>query len=146
MSKLTPETHNNIVKLIRIGVPHKHAAQANGIDERTYYNWMKWGSKRKEGPYFQFFQDIKKAESESIARDVAQIEKAASEGKWQASAWRLERRHPQEWALKTEQKIEHSGKIDNAITFKFETKENGDNSTTSTPSKTEGSNGCIETI
>lgn len=140
MSKLTPETHENIVKLIRIGVPHRHAAQANGIKEQTFYNWMKWGSKKKTGSYFEFFEAVKKAESESIARDVAQIEKAASEGKWQASAWRLERRHPQEWALKTEQRIEHSGKIDNAITFRFETT-NGNHSTTSTPSKTEGSNG-----
>jgi hypothetical protein len=140
MSKLTPEVHENIIKLIRIGVPHKHAAQANGIDESTYYNWMKWGSKKKNGIYFEFFKSVKKAESESIARDVAQIEKAASEGRWQASAWRLERRHPEEWGLKYEEKIQHSGNIGSDITFRFVTKD-GDNSTTSTPTKTTTSNG-----
>jgi len=98
--KITPEKIEQICKYIKIGVPKKDSAQACGICEATYYNWIKRGEKAKSGIYLKFLESTKKAESESIARDVAIIEKAAQDGRWQASAWRLERRHPDNWGRK----------------------------------------------
>jgi len=118
-TKLTPELQEQICKYISIGVPNKVAAQACGIDERTFYRWIEKGNAQERGIYRQFCQAVKKAESESIARDVAIIGKAAHEGKWQASAWKLERRHPELFGVKTETKLKHSGKIDIGLFKKY---------------------------
>lgn len=90
-TKLTPETHERIIQAVRAGLTHERAAAAAGIDERTFYNWMKRGESSTRGIFFQFFQDIKKAEAEGELALVARIQRAASEGTWQAAAWLLER-------------------------------------------------------
>src|SRR5262249_52190193 len=48
------------------------------------------------------------AEGKAVVRWLAQIEQAAREGAWQASAWRLERRYPQEYGR---QVIQHDGQV-----------------------------------
>ena len=42
-------------------------------------------------------QLVKKAEEKAKAYHLQQIRKASENGSWQASAWYLERKHPQEW-------------------------------------------------
>jgi hypothetical protein len=69
---------------------------AVGISEQTYINWMRWGEKSRKGLYFSFFESVKKAEAQAIARNVAVIQTAAKDS-WQAAAWWLERKHPHEW-------------------------------------------------
>jgi len=118
-TKLSPEIQEQICKHISIGVPFKYAALACGISERTLYNWLERGEKEKKGKYFQFLQAVKEAEARSIVRDIAILEKAAQEGKWQAVAWRLERRHPQDFGRKDEFRLEHSGKIDISVLKKY---------------------------
>ena len=118
-TKLTKEVQEQICKYIEIGVPIKFAAEACGISERTFYNWMERGEKENKGCFFQFFQSVKKALAKSVARDIAIIEKAAQEGKWQASAWRLERRHPEFFGVKEHHHLEHSGKIDIELFKKY---------------------------
>jgi len=118
-TKLSPEIQEQICKHISIGVPFKYAALACGISERTLYNWLERGEKEKRGKYFQFLQAVKEAEARSIVRDIAILEKAAQEGKWQAVAWRLERRHPQDFGRKDEFRLEHSGKIDISVLKKY---------------------------
>ena len=110
--KLTHEITTQICKYIETGVPAKHACQAVGITEKTYYEWINKGKTQKTGKYSKFSKSIKKAHSHHMAHNAAIIEKAAQNGKWQASAWMLERRHPDEWGNRQYQKIEHSGKID----------------------------------
>lgn len=106
-SKLTKETQANICKLIRAGVPYKHAAKAAGISEATFYAWMKMGREKSRGKYPEFLESVKKAEAESVAEAVARIRKSA-EKSWQAAAWWLERRHPEDFAKReyTESKVE----------------------------------------
>ena len=41
---------------------------------------------------------------------LAKIEQAANQGHWQAAAWKLERRYPQEYG-RTVQNVEHSGTV-----------------------------------
>jgi hypothetical protein len=86
-----------ILDSIAAGVPRKFAAMRAGIDESTFHFWVRKGKRAKRGPHFQFFQSVKKAEADAIARNVAIVQKAAAKT-WQAAAWWLERRHPDEFA------------------------------------------------
>ncbi len=72
---------------------------AVGISEQTYINWMNWGEKGRKGLYFEFFESVKKAEAQAVARNVTVIQTAARDS-WQAAAWWLERKHPGEWGKK----------------------------------------------
>jgi len=90
-----------IVSYIKAGVPNKHAALAVGIGEETFYGWMREKA--------EFSESIKKAQSLAVARNVVTVQKAAKKN-WQAAAWWLERRYPEEFALR--QKMELEGKLD----------------------------------
>lgn len=114
-TKLTNEIQEQICKYVRLGIPLKFAAEACGIGERTIYYWIERGKKSTRGKYLQFLQSIKKAEAESIIKDVAILEKSAHEGSWQAAAWKLERRYPEFFGKK--EKMEHSGEIKTKIKF-----------------------------
>ena len=117
--KLTDEIQAEICKYIEIGVPAVHACCAVGIAEKTYYDWIKKGQASKSGKYCKFCKSIKKAHSRHMAHNAAIIEKAAKDGKWTASAWMLERRHPDDWGNKQNMKIEHSGKINIEVFKKY---------------------------
>ena len=129
-TKLTPEITQQIAKYIEIGVPNKYAAQACGICEKTFYTWIEKAIKAKNGKYTQFLQSIKQAEAKSVVRDVTLIEKAAQEGKWQANAWRLERRHPNEFGNR--QYLEHETKEPIKIEFEI-TRKREDETDSDTP-------------
>lgn len=69
-TKLTKEVHDLIVRYVREGAYDYVAAEAAGIDQSTFYNWMRWG--RKGNPrYVEFFQDVTKAHAE--ARRMAEV-------------------------------------------------------------------------
>lgn len=68
---LTPQVHTTIVSYVRSGAYDWVAAQACGIEPRTFYNWMAWGEKGNPR-YVQFFHDVRKARAE--ARVVAENE------------------------------------------------------------------------
>jgi hypothetical protein len=99
ISKLTDDAQKVIVQSIAAGLPAKFAAQRAGIDESTFHLWMRKGRRATEGPHFQFFQSVKRAEADAIARNVAIIQKAASKS-WQAAAWWLERGYHKEFGRK----------------------------------------------
>lgn len=96
-SKLTEELIETASKLISAGNYQKHVAQYLNLSEETWYRWLREGERGKSGLKRQFYESIKKAEAEAIARNVALIQKAAQEGNWQAAAWWLERKFPEEW-------------------------------------------------
>jgi hypothetical protein len=114
-TKLTPAVQKVIVDGIAAGVPRKFAAMRAGIDESTFHFWVRKGRRAKRGPHFQFFQSVKKAEADAIARNVALVQKAASKS-WQASAWWLERRHPEEFGRKDNLSEGTKGKTSGADT------------------------------
>lgn len=120
-SKLNPTATKAILKAVAKGLPRKTAAQLAGITDRTLYLWSQAGRKAKSGPYFRFFQALKKADAKAIEFHVGIIHKAAGERdevivkritfpdgtvkeetitkrvfEWTAAAWWLERRH---WKL-----------------------------------------------
>jgi len=108
-TKLTPELIEQASKLVAAGNYLKHVAQYLGIPERTFYRWLAEGEKAKKGLAWQFYQAIKKAEAEAVARNIALIQKAATEGNWQAAAWWLERKYPEEWGRKDRMNMQASG-------------------------------------
>lgn len=113
-------------ELIRAGNYYKHVAQYLGIAESTFYRWLQEGEKAKHGLKREFFEAIKKAEAEAIARNVALIQKSAQEGNWQAAAWWLERRYPEEWGRKDKMDIHTEGGLVIRI---VEAGEDGDSNT-----------------
>lgn len=96
-------------KLIEAGVHQRHVAQALGIHEATWYRWLQEGENAKSGIKREFYEAIKKAEGRAIVRNIAQIQKAAQEGNWQAAAWWLERRYPDEYGKKEKTTIATDG-------------------------------------
>lgn len=61
-------------------------------------------------PYLQFMQAIKEAEGHAVTRWLEQIDAAAEAGSWQAAAWMLERRYPQEYGRRVVEQ-QHSGTV-----------------------------------
>lgn len=72
------------------------AARYAGINNKTFYNWLRWGEKAKEGPYWEFFHAIKDAEGYAEVVAVAQV-RAAAKDNWQAAMTWLERKFPDRW-------------------------------------------------
>lgn len=97
-----------ICSAVASGLPIDNAADAAGIGRRTVYRWLARGRTYGEaieeddgepdeadGPYWQFWQDIKKARASLMATGLDEIRKAAEEPRhWTAWAWILERRFP----------------------------------------------------
>ena len=99
-SKLTKELIKEAYKLVSAGNYIKDVYPILGIDESTWYRWLNEGEKAKSGIKREFYETIKKAEKDAIARNVALIQRAAQEGNWQAAAWWLERKYFEDWGRK----------------------------------------------
>lgn len=93
-SKFTPERCDDIVHDIGNRIPYALAAQANGISEKTLYNWLEIGEKHQlegiDSDYTVFLQAVKKAERERMKKHLDII--ADRPERWTADAWILERR------------------------------------------------------
>jgi len=94
-TKLTPETKEDIVKALRAGNSRRDSALYAGVSETTFYSWMARG-REGEPLYSEFLEAVEKAEAQSVVRNVAIIQRAAEET-WQAAAWWLERKRPDDW-------------------------------------------------
>src|SRR3972149_1199676 len=91
----TPERIKSSTDLIGIGNYATVAAQAAGISDATYYNWLKRG-RDGEKPFLDFLEAIKKAEADRETYRVSHIISASAEH-WQAAACWLERKFPERW-------------------------------------------------
>jgi hypothetical protein len=113
-SKLTDDTQNRIVEAIELGSTYEMAAQYGGIVYNTFNEWMKAGEKAKSGRKKEFYEAIKKAEGVAVHGWLKNIEDAARNGNWQAAAWKLERRYPQDYGRQVH---EHQGRVETPITI-----------------------------
>lgn len=115
-TKLTPDVQKEIGQNIILGMPIKFAAEAAGIGETTFYRWMQSGEKAKRGKFREFWEYIKECQAKAVQLHLKLITKAAGEGTWQASAWILERRFPEEFGRRekvdVDANLNHSGKVD----------------------------------
>lgn len=93
-SKFTPERCADIISAVSKRVPYQLAAEANGISERTLFNWLEEGAKdldaNIDSEFARFLQSIKRAEMQKVMEHTDII--AARPERWQADAWLLERR------------------------------------------------------
>ncbi|MFH1670394.1 MAG: hypothetical protein ABIA92_02300 [Patescibacteria group bacterium] len=101
-TKYTEDTINGICKWIMGGNSYVDACTMAGISYQTFNEWRHEKS--------EFSDAIKKAEAKCKAARISRI-LDASEEKWQAAAWWLERRYPDEYALR---KIEKNQPVSKA--------------------------------
>ena len=120
-TKLTADVQAEICESIRAGNYIEPSAIRAGVTKESLYNWLRRAGREleksntnkkyripaKERKYIEFFHAVKQAEAEAEARDLEVIRRAGQLGQWQASAWRLERKHYDRWGRR--QAIEHSG-------------------------------------
>ena len=98
-SKLTPARCKRILEALRAGNTRRASACAGGVDPSTFCNWQNRAIADGEGPYFDFFKQVKEAEAEA-ERDALSTIRSAAVDSWQAAAWYLERRYPQDYGRK----------------------------------------------
>jgi hypothetical protein len=99
-TSLTPEVQARIVEAVAAGNTRHDAAEYAGVGRSTFLAWLARGRKkngRNGRPYRDLLDAVKKAEAGAVVRNVAIIQKAAQKT-WQAAAWWLERKNPQDWA------------------------------------------------
>ena len=114
--KLTDDSRKRIVQAIGVGAPLYQAAGLGGVSYYSLRTWLDRGEQEQtrldeaeraetstdadrtvipsEEPFLLLFQETRMAEGAAVARWLGRIEQAATEGAWQAAAWKLERRHP----------------------------------------------------
>lgn len=92
-----PAKRKMLVASARLGLPEKMMAQKARVAVSTYSRWKKQAA---EGDidYVDFFEEINEAYAEFVSDMLASIQEAARNKSWQAGAWLLERRFPNEFA------------------------------------------------
>lgn len=88
-SKRTPEREQRILDALRAGSTRKTACAHAAVEQHTFQRWVL--------RFAHFAQAVEKAEADAQLRHEAVIAKAAQDGTWQASAWWLERRRPEDY-------------------------------------------------
>ena len=109
-SKLTPEVKKRLIDAIKAGNYYEPACKFAGIDYSTFRKWMQKGEQAKSGQYFEFFEEVTRAEAEAEARMVAQWQSQIPQ-EWRAARDFLARRYPERWAQKDKIDLEHSGEV-----------------------------------
>ena len=92
--KLTKEGIKDALRLCRVGMTDKDIAAYLGVAPETYSRWI---NHPRTDNQRQLCQAMKKGEVERKAALVNRIMNA-SDVSWQAAAWLLERKYPQEYA------------------------------------------------
>lgn len=110
---LTPELQQAICANIAAGLSQRDAAELAGVPSSTFYGWLQRGEterkrlekskrakpKASEKPFMEFSEAVKKALLDYKKARITGIQQAAAEH-WQANAWILERRFPNEFGQK----------------------------------------------
>jgi hypothetical protein len=90
-SEMTPAVESLILRGVAEGLPLKMAARVAGVNENTAM------AHKLRNP--SFATAVEKAEGEAVNYYASKI-RAAALKQWTAAAWWLERRHPNDWALR----------------------------------------------
>ena len=91
-----------ICQYIEIGNTFERACRLVGISDRAFTDWRQRGegthpTRSKTPRYERFVLAVKAAEEKFKAVTVALILREANNGTWQAAAWLLERKYPEEF-------------------------------------------------
>lgn len=97
--KLTSELINRMGDLFRLGMSQVQVAKFHGIPPQTLRRWINFGRKGRRGLYMDLVAQMWKGEAAAVKDCLTNLHRAHVDGnKWQAAAWYLERKHPEEWA------------------------------------------------
>ena len=107
-SKLDRGIADRAVLAIRLGAPFELAGLYAGIRRETITKWVRRGDENPKGEYGEFARRVKEAEGKAVVGCLARIRDAA-EREWQAAAWLLERRYPEQFG-RMFHKVEMTGK------------------------------------
>ncbi len=91
-TKYSKEKLDKIVQGIGSGLTVEDTCLYADIHKSTYYDWLL--------TYSEFSDAVKTAEVKGKMRRILRIELAAQNGAWQADAWYLERKYPEEFGRK----------------------------------------------
>ena len=100
-TKYTPEVVTKMLDAIRMGATYELAAGYAGVSKDSFERWRKNKA--------DFAARIKEAEGVGAIGWLAKIEKAASDGTWQAAAWKLERRYPSQYGRTVKEHVGPNG-------------------------------------
>ena len=95
-AKITEEITGCIVDALGAGHYREVACKLAGIDRKTLLNWLKRGQRERSGVYRDLYLAVERAEAKAEVFHLKNIE-TASVKSWFASAWFLERKHPERW-------------------------------------------------
>jgi transposase-like protein len=99
---------DKIIEAIRKGNYYEPACKAAGVDYSTFRDWMKKAEEDKKGPFFQFSEEVHKAEAEAEL-EIVQIWKSQMPHNWQAARDFLARRQPERWASQNKVDVTTNG-------------------------------------
>src|SRR5262249_28454299 len=97
-SKFTPEREGRLLDALRAGNTRSAACQYAGISDETFARWL--------ARYVDFVEAVKSAAPPAEVPMVARIAHAAQDGTWQAAAWWLERRRPDDYGRRDRVDVE----------------------------------------
>ena len=95
-AKITAEIIESISDALVAGHYREVACKLAGIDRKTLLNWLKRGERERSGLYRDLYLAVDKAEAKAEVFHLKNIETASTKS-WFASAWFLERKHPERW-------------------------------------------------
>jgi len=105
----TDSVIDRIVECVRLGLSKKDAALHLGISTESLNAWLRRGGverrhidsgkkpRKRESAFLKLLLAYEKATSDFQLDRLRLIDGAAREGAWQAAAWTLERRLPEQW-------------------------------------------------
>jgi hypothetical protein len=108
-SKLTAATIDKLCTALSLGATYELAAKHAGIGCSTLRAWRLHAEQARPGSAARtLIERLDQVEAQAALHWLEQIERAAQDGAWQAAAWRLERRYPQEYGRTV---LAHEGEV-----------------------------------
>ena len=112
---LTPERHEAIIKMVADGAFIDTACALAGVDDSTFYRWLKRADDPKAPAKFRVFrEDLTRARAEAEQKAINLV-LGHAERDWRAATWYLSVTKPERFAAKA--RIEHVGDGGGPITL-----------------------------
>jgi hypothetical protein len=109
-SKFNEDRAERLLQAVRGGNYLEVAARFAGITYPTLRRWVLKADDPDAPPeYREFKEALEKARADAEVAALAKIQKAASDGAWQAAAWYLERSWPEKWGRRDTSRVELVG-------------------------------------
>jgi transposase len=97
---------DKLVQALLVGATYDLAARFAGISHDTFLRWRKQAETAKPGTPLAALRDrLSEVEGQAAIGWLAKIEMAATAGNWQAAAWKLERRYPEQYGREAVKKV-----------------------------------------